>query len=147
MSYGAIFAEALALGVKIGIPPQTLKEVIAASRMGNGFFDTFMRYVVERDRDAHKFSIANAAKDLRYVNNLANEAKVLSLMGSAARQYYTQAEFDRPRRRLRAHAQRPRGVLGRRRHRSGGASRSSRRPQELTDLSLKRARGRRPFLS
>jgi len=92
MSYGAIFAEALALGVKIGIPPQTLRDVIAPSRMGNGFFDTFMRYVVDRHRDAHKFSIANAAKDLRYVNNLANEAKVLNLMGSAARQYYTQAE-------------------------------------------------------
>jgi len=43
-----------------------------------------MRYAVDRDRDAHKFTIANAAKDLRYVNNLANDAKVLNLMGSAA---------------------------------------------------------------
>jgi len=56
-------AEALAPGVKTAIPPQTLRDVIAPSRMVIGFFDTFMRYVVDRDRDAHKFSIANAAKD------------------------------------------------------------------------------------
>lgn len=92
MSYGALFSEAVVLGVKMGISPQTIRDVIAPSRMGNGFFDTFMRYVVDRDRDAHKFSIANAAKDLRYVSNLADEAKTMNVIGSAAKQYYTHAE-------------------------------------------------------
>jgi 3-hydroxyisobutyrate dehydrogenase-like beta-hydroxyacid dehydrogenase len=92
MSYGALFSEAVVLGVKMGISPQTIRDVIAPSRMGNGFFDTFMRYVVDRDREAHKFSIANAAKDLRYVNNLANEAKTMNVIGSAARQYYAHVE-------------------------------------------------------
>src|SRR3954470_18586016 len=92
MSYGALFSEAVVLGAKIGISPQMIREVIGPSRMGNGFFDTFMRYVVDRDRDAHKFSIANAAKDLRYVNNLANDAGMLNLIGAAVKQYYTHAE-------------------------------------------------------
>ena len=92
MSYGALFSEAVVLGAKIGISPQIVRKVIGPSRMGNGFFETFMRYVVDRDRDAHKFSIANAAKDLRYVCNMAAEAKMTSIMASAARQYYAHVE-------------------------------------------------------
>ncbi|KQS59433.1 3-hydroxyisobutyrate dehydrogenase [Rhizobium sp. Leaf371] len=92
MSYGSLYAEAVVLAAKIGISPQILREVIAPSRMGSGFFDTFMKYIVERDRDAHKFAISFAAKDLRYVNNMAAEAKMMSIMASAAVQYYTHAE-------------------------------------------------------
>jgi 3-hydroxyisobutyrate dehydrogenase-like beta-hydroxyacid dehydrogenase len=92
MSYGALFAETVVLGAKIGISPQLIREVIAPGRMGNGFFDTFMRYVCDRDRDAHKFSIANAAKDLRYVNNLANDARMQNPIGAAVKQYYTHVE-------------------------------------------------------
>jgi 3-hydroxyisobutyrate dehydrogenase-like beta-hydroxyacid dehydrogenase len=92
MSYGALFTETVVLGAKIGISPQLIRNVIAPGRMGNGFFDTFMRYVVDRDRDAHKFTIANAAKDLRYVNNLANDARIMNIIGSAVRQYYAHVE-------------------------------------------------------
>ena len=92
MSYGALYSEAVVLGAKIGIPPQTIRNVIGPSRMGNGFFETFMRYVVDRDRDAHKFAIANAAKDLRYINNIAADAQVVAVMASAARHYYAHVE-------------------------------------------------------
>jgi len=92
MSYGALYSEVVVLGAKIGISPQLIREVISPSRMGNGFFETFMRYVVDRDRDAHKFAIANAAKDLRYVSNMAADVQAMSVMASAARQYYAHAE-------------------------------------------------------
>ena len=92
MSYGALYSETVVLGAKIGISPQTIREVIGPSRMGNGFFETFMRYVVDRDRDAHKFAIANAAKDLRYVSNMAAEVQMMSIMASAARHYYAHVE-------------------------------------------------------
>ena len=91
MSYGA-YSEAVVLGAKIGISPQTIRDVIGPSRMGNGFFETFMRYVVDRDRDAHKFAIANAAKDLRYISNIAADARVVAVMASAARHYYAHVE-------------------------------------------------------
>ena len=68
MSYGALYAEAVVLAAKIGISPAKLREVIEPSRMGSGFFNTFMAYVVDRDPNAHRFSIENAAKDLRYVD-------------------------------------------------------------------------------
>lgn len=92
MSYGALFSEATVLAAKIGISPAQLREVIAPSRMGCGFFDTFMSYVVDRNRDAHKFAIANAAKDLRYVNAMATDAGVMNVMASAARHYYAHVE-------------------------------------------------------
>jgi 3-hydroxyisobutyrate dehydrogenase-like beta-hydroxyacid dehydrogenase len=69
-----------------------IREVIGPSRMGNGFFETFMRYVVDRDQNAHKFAIANAAKDLRYLNNMAADVQMMNIMASAARHYYAHAE-------------------------------------------------------
>lgn len=92
MSYGALYSEVVVLGAKIGISAQTIRSVISPSRMGNGFFETFMRYVVDRDRDAHKFAIANAAKDLRYISNIAADAKVVTVMATAARHYYAHVE-------------------------------------------------------
>ncbi|KGJ01930.1 hypothetical protein SAMN04487972_1488 [Paracoccus halophilus] len=91
LSYGALYSEVAVLGAKVGIAPETLRRVIAASRMGNGFFDTFMAYVVDRNRDSHKFSIENAAKDLGYINDMAGNADVMNIMAGAARQYYTHA--------------------------------------------------------
>jgi quinol monooxygenase YgiN len=51
-----------------------------------------MRYVVDRDRNAHKFAIGNAAKDLRYINNMAAEVQVVNVMAAAARHYYAHVE-------------------------------------------------------
>lgn len=92
MSYGALYSEVVVLGAKIGIAPQLVREAIAPGRMGNGFFDTFMQYVVDRDRDAHKFAISNAAKDLRYIGNMAADVQMMTIMASAARHYYAHAE-------------------------------------------------------
>ena len=92
MSYASLYAEMLSLGAKVGIAPATIREVIGPSRLGSGFFDTFMRYAVDRDRDAHKFAIANAAKDIRYVNQMAMDAGVMNVMAAAARQYFAHAE-------------------------------------------------------
>ncbi|MGL4312097.1 MAG: NAD(P)-dependent oxidoreductase [Paracoccaceae bacterium] len=91
MSYAALYAEALALAVKAGIPPQTLREVIGPSRMGCGFFDTFTKGAVDRDEAAHRFTIANGAKDLRYVAAMGQEAGMVNLMAAAARQYFAHA--------------------------------------------------------
>ncbi len=92
LGYGALFSEVMVLATKVGVSPATVREVIAPSRMGCGFFDTFMQYVVDRDRDAHKFSIANASKDLRYLNKMAMDAGVVNLIAGAARHYFTHAE-------------------------------------------------------
>lgn len=91
LSYGALFSEVVVLGAKVGISPQKIREVISPSRMGNGFFETFMGYVVDRNRDSHKFSIANASKDMRYLNDMASDADMVNIMAGAAKHYYTHA--------------------------------------------------------
>ena len=92
LSYAALYSEMLVLGAKVGISPQTIREVISPSRMGNPFFETFMGYAVDRNRDSHKFSIANAAKDMRYLNAMASDANVMNIMAGAAKHYYTHVE-------------------------------------------------------
>lgn len=92
MGYAALYSEAVTLAAKVGISPQTVRDVIGSSRMSNGFFDTFMRYTVDRDRDAHKFTIANASKDVRYIANMAAGADVVNIMGASVKHYFTHAE-------------------------------------------------------
>ena len=91
MGYGALYSEALALGAKAGLEPKVFHEVISAGRMRNGFYDTFMRYVIERDPNAHAFAIENAAKDMRYLAQLANEVEAVNPIGAAVRNTYLTA--------------------------------------------------------
>ncbi|MEG3114514.1 NAD(P)-dependent oxidoreductase [Salinicola sp. 4072] len=92
MGYGAIFAEALTIGAKAGITPQTFDSVIRGSRMDSGFYRTFFQYVLERDRDAHRFTLANAHKDTRYLASLAEAMNVEAGVARAVRDLYASAE-------------------------------------------------------
>ena len=91
LGYGAIYAEALTLAQKVGITPQTFDSVITGGRMECGFYQTFMKYVLERDRDAHKFTLSNALKDVRYLESLANAAGVPNPVGGAVKNVYAAA--------------------------------------------------------
>lgn len=92
MGYGALYAEALATGKRVGIEPEIFHAVIGAGRMSNGFYETFMRYVVGRDRDAHKFTLRNAHKDMRYLAAMANEAGAVNHLGAVVKNTYAAAE-------------------------------------------------------
>jgi 3-hydroxyisobutyrate dehydrogenase-like beta-hydroxyacid dehydrogenase len=88
MGYGAIYAEALALARKSGITPQVFDSVIRGSRMDCGFYQTFFRYVLEGDRNAHIFSLNNALKDMRYLESMADAAKLSNPVGNAVKNSY-----------------------------------------------------------
>ncbi|CAN7555812.1 NAD(P)-dependent oxidoreductase [Bosea sp. LjRoot9] len=91
MGYAAIYSEALTLAQKIGITPQTFDSVLRGSRMDCGFYQTFMQYVLERDRDAHKFTLVNALKDVRYLESVANAAGVPNPVGNAVKNAFASA--------------------------------------------------------
>ncbi len=91
MSYGALYSELVSLGAAVGIAPATIRSVIGPGRMGCGFFETYMRYVVDGDHQAHKFTITNACKDVDYINAMAADAGVVNIMASAMRHYYAHA--------------------------------------------------------
>jgi 3-hydroxyisobutyrate dehydrogenase-like beta-hydroxyacid dehydrogenase len=91
LGYAAIYAEALTLAKKIGISPERFDSVIRGGRMDNGFYQTFMGYTIEGNREAHKFTLANALKDLTYLESMADNAKVLNPVGNAAKNAFALA--------------------------------------------------------
>lgn len=91
MSYAAVYSEALSLAVKSGLSPVTVRDVMGASRMGCGFFETFMGGAVGRDPNAHQFTLDNASKDVGYVANMALAAGVTNPVGAAVRNSFAGA--------------------------------------------------------
>ena len=96
LGYGALYAEALALCTKVGITPQNFDSVIRGGRMDCGFYQTFMQYTLDGNRDAHKFTIANAFKDLRYLESMADAAGLVNIMGNAVKNSFAVAAAQRP---------------------------------------------------
>jgi 3-hydroxyisobutyrate dehydrogenase-like beta-hydroxyacid dehydrogenase len=92
LGYAALYSEALTIGAKTGIGKEVFHSVISGSRMDCGFYQTFMKYVVEGDEKAHLFSIRNAHKDLRYLNAVANAAGIAHYLATAVKNPYAQAE-------------------------------------------------------
>ena len=91
LGYAAIYAEALALGAKAGLTPAVFDSVIRGRRMDCGFYQTFMKYVLERDRDAHKFALSNGLKDTSYLAAFANASGVANPVGAAVRNSFALA--------------------------------------------------------
>lgn len=91
MGYGAIYAEALALAKKSGIEPAVFDSVIRGGRMECGFYQTFFKYVLERDRNAHQFTLVNALKDMRYLEAMADAVSLANPVGNAVKNSYALA--------------------------------------------------------
>ena len=104
LGYAALYSEALALSQKVGISPERFDSVIRGGRMDCGFYQTFMRWTLEGDRDAHKFTIANAFKDLRYLEAMADAAGAGQSDGQRGQERFRARRARRRRRAFRADA-------------------------------------------
>jgi len=91
MGYAAIYSEALTLGAKAGLTPKVFDAVIRGGRMDCPFYQTFFKYVLERDRDAHKFALRNALKDMNYLAAFAQASDVANPVGASVRNSYASA--------------------------------------------------------
>lgn len=91
LGYAALYSEALTLGAKAGLTPQVFDSVIRGGRMDCGFYQTFFTWVLERDPNAHRFTIANALKDLTYLSGFANASQTPNPLGSAVRNSFALA--------------------------------------------------------
>ena len=92
IGYAALYSEALALGARVGISPAQFNSVIAPGRMRSGFYDTLMRCVIDRDPEAHKFTLQNAHKDMRYVVSMATSAGAANFLGATVKNYVATAD-------------------------------------------------------
>ena len=91
LGYGAIYSEALALANKVGLSPTKFDSVIRGSRMDCGFYQTFMGYIIDGNREAHKFTLSNAFKDLRYLESMADAAGMVNPVGNAVKNLFAAA--------------------------------------------------------
>ena len=91
MGYAALYSGAVTLAQKVGITPQRFDSVIRGGRMDCGFYQTFMRWTLEGDREAHKFTLANAFKDMRYLESMADSAGMSNPLGNAVKNSYALA--------------------------------------------------------
>lgn len=91
LGYAALYSEAIAVGRKVGISVDQFDSVIRGSRMDCGFYQTFMGYAVEGNRDAHKFTLTNAYKDTRYLANMADGASAANPVGAAVKNSFAAA--------------------------------------------------------
>jgi 3-hydroxyisobutyrate dehydrogenase-like beta-hydroxyacid dehydrogenase len=91
LGYAAIYSEALVLAAKVGITPQTFDSVIRGGRMDCGFYQTFMGYTIDGNREAHRFTLANALKDLGYLESMADAAKLANPVGNAVKNSFSLA--------------------------------------------------------
>lgn len=91
MGYAALYSEALALGAKAGLTPQLFDSVIRGGRMDCGFYQTFFKWVLERDPNAHKFTIRNGLKDTTYLASFANSVGLSNPVGAAVRNSFALA--------------------------------------------------------
>ncbi len=91
LGYAALYSEALALSEKVGISTKRFDSVIRGSRMDCGFYQTFMGYAVDGNREAHKFTLTNALKDLKYLESMADGVGLANPVGNAAKNAFAMA--------------------------------------------------------
>ena len=92
MGYAALYSEALALARKAGLSAEQVNAVIAPGRLSNGFYETFMKWTLERDEGAHRFTVTNAHKDMRYLANMANSVGAVTPMQAVVRNGFAAME-------------------------------------------------------
>ena len=91
MGYGALYAEALALGAKAGVTAETFDKVIRGGRMDCGFYQTFFDYVLTGNENAHPFALRNGLKDMTYLASLAQATGTQNPLGAAVRNSFALA--------------------------------------------------------
>lgn len=92
MGYAALFAEALAISRKAGLSVEQFHAVIGSGRMRSPFYDTFIQWTLHRDENAHRFTISNAHKDMRYLAHMANELGAVNTLQAQVKNAFAAME-------------------------------------------------------
>ena len=91
LTIAASIAEAFAVASKANVRLDKLFEVVSQGALNSNIFQMIGGGAVQGDLTRMKFSIVNAAKDLRYYTHLAESLPVATFLGEAVHQSYVQA--------------------------------------------------------
>ncbi len=79
-------AEACAAAAKSGLSIRKMHELISAGAVNSGLFQMMVGKMLEGHLDGLKFTLVNAAKDLRYYTHFTESMMLPSIMGEAVHQ-------------------------------------------------------------
>ncbi|WP_226780245.1 NAD(P)-dependent oxidoreductase [Oceaniglobus trochenteri] len=85
MTVANAMAEAFVMADTMGVPRQSLYDVMSAGPLHSGMMDFVKGYAVDGDPEKLAFMIANANKDVGYYAKMAEDAGVDSIMSTSAR--------------------------------------------------------------
>jgi 3-hydroxyisobutyrate dehydrogenase-like beta-hydroxyacid dehydrogenase len=91
LTIAASIAEAFAVASKAGVRLDKLFEVVSQGALNSNIFQMIGGGAVGGDFGRMKFSIVNAAKDMRYYTHLAESLPVAAFLGEAVHQSFEQA--------------------------------------------------------
>ena len=91
LTIAASIAEAFAVAAKAGVRLDKLFEVVSQGALNSNLFQMIGGGAIQGDLTRMKFSIANAAKDLRYYTHLAESLPIATFVGEAVHQSFEQA--------------------------------------------------------
>jgi 3-hydroxyisobutyrate dehydrogenase-like beta-hydroxyacid dehydrogenase len=91
LTIAASIAEAFAVAAKAGVRLDKLFEVVSQGALNSPIFQMVAGGAVQGDLTRMEFSIANAAKDMRYYTHLAESLPVAAFVGEAVHQSFEQA--------------------------------------------------------
>ncbi|EPJ45465.1 MAG: beta-hydroxyacid dehydrogenase, 3-hydroxyisobutyrate dehydrogenase [Osedax symbiont Rs2] len=83
MGQAALIAEAMSACKATGVDLQRFRQVISAGGGNSGIFQMIVPAILDEGSfDGMKFSIANACKDLRYLNSMLSDAQITAPMAA-----------------------------------------------------------------
>jgi 3-hydroxyisobutyrate dehydrogenase-like beta-hydroxyacid dehydrogenase len=85
-AFCAAIAEALAAATKSGLSIAKLHQLMSAGPVNSPMFQMLVGKALEGDLNGLKFTLVNAAKDLRYYTHFAESMMLPSIMGEATHQ-------------------------------------------------------------
>jgi 3-hydroxyisobutyrate dehydrogenase-like beta-hydroxyacid dehydrogenase len=92
MGHAALIAEALCACAATGVDLNRFAKVVGGGGANSGIFQMIVPKILEQnDYSGLKFSLANAAKDLRYYNRMTSEIPLSANMGPAVQNALVQA--------------------------------------------------------
>ncbi len=91
MTTANAMSEAFAMADKAGVPRQGLYDVMAAGPLRSGMMDFVKAYAIDGNPEMLAFTVKNAAKDVGYYVQMAQDAGVDSIMSQCARRALTES--------------------------------------------------------
>mgnify|MGYP001813070925 CR=1 FL=1 len=86
IGYSAIWSEAYSMVEAAGLDTKVLHEIVSNSGLNCGNFQSYSKYILEGDPNAHPFAMVNCLKDITYYNRLATKHNAATLVSDGVMQ-------------------------------------------------------------